>query len=329
MPDLYRREKGVWINRREQSSMRELLFMEPVFKETIWGGWRLKEVYGYPVPGSHTGECWGISAHKNGDCVIAGGTYKGMTLGSLWQQHRELFGGNPSWKEFPLLVKIIDAKQDLSIQVHPDNAYAAEHENGSLGKTECWYVLDCEPDTSIVIGHHAKDRQQVKEMIEGKRWEEFIRQVPVKKGDFFQINPGCVHAMILETQQSSDITYRVYDYDRLSDGKPRQLHRKQSMDVITAPYDESCQGKPVLVEDTDQVRRLHLVTCPYYSCYKTDVSGCWSVDFGGSFANVSILEGEGTVDGVPVKKGQHFIVPAGYGSCRFEGDLSFIYSQAM
>lgn len=111
-------------------------------------------------------------------------------------------------------------QKDLSIQVHPDDAYAGEHENGSLGKTECWYVLDCEPGTEIVIGHNAKDKAEVEKMIRNHEWSDFIRKVPVHKGDFFQINPGCVHAikggtLILETQQSSDITYRVYDYDRL------------------------------------------------------------------------------------------------------------------
>lgn len=313
--------------------MRELLFMEPVFKEAIWGGERLRSIYGYDIPSDHTGECWAVSAHRSGDCRILGGTYDGWHLSQLWEKHRELFGVGNAGDVFPLLVKIIDAKADLSIQVHPDNAYAAEHENGSLGKTECWYVLDCDSDATIVIGHNARDKAEVKEMIEGKRWSDFIRQVPIKKGDFFQINPGCVHAikggtLILETQQSSDITYRVYDYDRLSDGKPRQLHIQQSIDVITAPYVESAEEKPFMAEDTDQVKRLHLVTCPYYSCDKVDINGVWSHDFGGSFANVSILEGSGSVDGTPVKKGRHFIVPADYGCCRFEGQLSLICSQA-
>ena len=313
--------------------MRELLFMEPVFKEAIWGGERLRDIYGYEIPSDHTGECWAVSAHKNGDCRIASGTYVGWHLSQLWEEHRELFGAEAAGEVFPLLVKIIDAKADLSIQVHPDNAYAAEHENGSLGKTECWYVLDCDPGATIVIGHNAKDKNEVKEMIEGKRWTDFIRQIPVKKGDFFQIDPGCVHAikggtLILETQQSSDITYRVYDYDRLSDGKPRQLHIQQSIDVITAPYVENVEDKPFLEEDSDQVKKLHLVTCPYYTCSKVDVTGVWENDFGGGFTNVSILEGSGKVDGTPVKKGQHFIIPANYGCCRFEGQMSLIYSQA-
>lgn len=313
--------------------MKELLFMEPVFKEAIWGGSRLNEVYGYTIPSDHTGECWAISAHKSGDCKIASGTFAGHTLSSLWEDHKELFGSTSSQKVFPLLIKIIDAKKDLSIQVHPDNAYAAEHENGSLGKTECWYVLDCDEDATIVIGHNAKDKEELREMIEGKRWSEFIRQIRVKKGDFFQINPGCVHAikggtLILETQQSSDITYRVYDYDRLSDGKPRQLHIKQSLDVIEAPYKVREGDKPYVEADNEHGKKQHLVTCDYYTCGKVDVKDCWEEDFGSDFANVSILEGHGTVNGIPVSKGQHFIVPADYGCCRFEGELSFIWSQA-
>ena len=205
------------------------IILTPVFKEMIWGGNRLKTEFGYEIPGDDTGECWAISAHPNGDCVVQEGEYAGLHLSELWNRHRDLFG-NLEGDRFPLLIKLIDAKADLSIQVHPNDAYAKEHESGSLGKTECWYVVDCDEGAEIVIGHHAKTREEVKEMILNKRWSEFIRVVPVHKGDFFQINPGCLHAikggtLILETQQNSDITYRVYDYDRLSNGKPRELHK--------------------------------------------------------------------------------------------------------
>ena len=152
----------------------ELLFLEPVFKEAIWGGTKLRDSFGYDIPSDTTGECWAISAHKNGDCKIAGGRYDGRYLSQLWEEEPELFGNYPG-SQFPLLIKIIDAKNDLSIQVHPDDAYASEHENGSLGKTECWYVLDCEPGTKIVIGHNAKDKKELEEMIRQGRWDEFIR----------------------------------------------------------------------------------------------------------------------------------------------------------
>lgn len=308
--------------------MKELLFLSPVFKETIWGGDRLRTDYGYDIPSDHTGECWAISAHPNGDGVIANGTYKGEYLSALWENHRELFGNLPG-KQFPLLIKIIDAKADLSIQVHPDDAYAAEHENGSLGKTECWYILDCDPGAQIVVGHHAKDHEEVEAMIRGKRWEEFIRVIPIQKGDFFQITPGTVHAiktgtLILETQQSSDITYRVYDYDRLQDGKPRQLHVEQSIDVIKAPFEpQNADGETIKVGDAEVTK---LVACAFYSVYKTTVKGRAVIANDKPFVNVSILAGSGTVDGVAVKKGDHFIIPAGYGDYTLEGDMFLITS---
>lgn len=306
----------------------EFLFLEPVFKEAIWGGTRLRDVFGYDIPGDTTGECWAISAHKNGECQVAGGRYDGKLLSSLWKERPELFGYYKG-DEFPLLIKIIDAKEDLSIQVHPDDAYAGIHENGSLGKTECWYILDCEPDTEIVIGHYAKDKNEMETMIRNGKWDEFIRKVPVHKGDFFQINPGCVHAikggtMILETQQSSDITYRVYDYDRLQDGKPRQLHIEQSIDTINAPF-EADESKPV-TESLEGADHTHFVSCPYYSVDKYDINGVFSIEFHKYFTNVSVLSGNGSVNGISIMAGQHFIVPAESGVCRFEGTMSIICS---
>ena len=129
--------------------MSDLIKLTPIFHEKIWGGRQLETVFGYDIPDGPIGECWAISAHPNGDCQIAEGPYAGHTLSWLWAEHRELFG-NCEGKEFPLLIKILDAKDDLSIQIHPNDEYAAEHENGSLGKTECWYVLDCEPDAGRV-----------------------------------------------------------------------------------------------------------------------------------------------------------------------------------
>lgn len=306
----------------------ELLFLEPVFKEAIWGGIRLREVFGYEIPSDTTGECWAISAHKNGECRIGGGIYDGKLLGTLWKEEPGLFGNYPG-DQFPLLVKIIDAKEDLSIQVHPDDSYAGVHENGSLGKTECWYVLDCEPGTEIVIGHHGKDREEVEAMIRDHRWEEFIRKIPVKKGDFFQIEPGCVHAikggtLILETQQSSDITYRVYDYNRLSDGKPRQLHVEQSIDVISAPFKED-ETHPVS-EKLPGAVHTHLITCKFYTVDKYDIDGVFTKEFKKYFTNVSVISGKGAVNGIPLEAGQHFIVPAKSGECRFEGKMSVICS---
>jgi mannose-6-phosphate isomerase len=306
----------------------ELLFMDPVFKEAIWGGTKLRDVFDYEIPSDTTGECWAISGHANGMSHVAGGRFDGKTLGELWNEEPEIFGNYPG-SQVPLLIKIIDAKNDLSIQVHPDDAYAGEHENGSLGKTECWYVLDCEPGTEIVIGHNAKDKAEVEKMIRNHEWSDFIRKVPVHKGDFFQINPGCLHAikggtLLIETQQSSDVTYRVYDYDRLQNGKPRELHVQQSIDCITAPHVDYNEEK--VVEKHDGMTSEKLVICPYYTLEKWDVDGEYEFKMDKPFLNVSVIDGKGEADGIKVKKGDHFIVPATMDSCGFSGKMTVMVS---
>ncbi len=309
--------------------MKSILFLEPVFKQMIWGGRQLADQFGYEIPGDRTGECWAVSAHPNGDCVVREGAYQGKTLSQLWREEPGLFG-NSDLDRFPLLVKIIDAKDDLSIQVHPDDAYAGENENGSLGKTECWYILDCPEKASLVVGHNAGSRQELQEMIEQERWGELIREIPVKKGDFIQINPGTVHAikgglMILETQQNSDITYRVYDYGRLTDGKPRQLHVKQSIDVITVPAPsaaDSVKSALALPENTLN----ELISCDYYTVWKLDVAGVMSFEQTHPFLIMSVIEGEGCVDGRRICKGDHFILPQGYGTAELRGEMTLIAS---
>lgn len=308
--------------------MKDILFLEPVFKEMIWGGNRLHSDFGYEIPSDKTGECWAVSAHTNGDCTVASGEYKGAKLSELWQSHRELFG-NIKGDRFPLLIKIIDAKADLSIQVHPDDAYAKENENGSYGKTECWYILDSDKDNTIVIGHNAKDKEELKTMIQENRWKELIREVPVKKGDFFQINPGTVHAikagtLILETQQNSDITYRLYDYDRLQNGKPRQLHIDQSIDVIGCPHKEETGTRTKEVFDQATVEQL--VECNYYAVEKIDVNGSHCFHTKAPFLICSVIDGEGAIDGQKLVKGDHFILPDGYCDFTVEGKLSLIAS---
>lgn len=308
--------------------MKTLLRMEPVFQEKIWGGDRLRTVFDYPIPSDKTGECWAISGHPNGDCRLQNPEFAGETLGSLWKKRPDLFGNLPG-DTFPLLIKIIDAKDDLSIQVHPDDAYAKVHENGSLGKTECWYVLDCDPGATIVIGHNAKTREEMAQMVEEKRWMELIRQIPIQKGDFFQIDPGCLHAikggtLILETQQSSDVTYRFYDYDRLSDGKPRPLHIQQSLAVTQIPHKADASRQETWNQEDATVTRL--VTCPYYSVCRMVLKGQAHMDWTQPFVNVSILSGEGALDGQPVRKGDHLVIPAGYGPMTLKGNLELIYS---
>ena len=306
-----------------------ILFFNPVLKETVWGGQRLGKEWGYEVQGDSTGECWGISANPNGDCTVREGEYTGKTLSQLWKEEPQLFG-NPKGDRFPLLTKVIDAKDDLSIQVHPDDAYAMKNENGSLGKTECWYVLDCPENATLVVGHNAKTGEELRQMIAEGRWNELIREVPVKKGDFIQIEPGTVHAikggiLLLETQQNSDITYRVYDYDRLQNGKLRELHIDKSIDVITVPAKDASD----CIKDTNGLpdnSMNKLISCHYYQVWKLNVTKPYVLEAQDSYLLASVVSGEGLINGQMIQKGDHFILPAGYGQASLQGEMELILS---
>ncbi|MEO3132430.1 type I phosphomannose isomerase catalytic subunit, partial [Streptococcus mutans] len=189
--------------------MAEPLFLQSQMHEKIWGGNRLRKEFGYDIPSETTGEYWAISAHPNGVSVVKNGVYKGVPLDELYAEHRELFGNSKS-SVFPLLTKILDANDWLSVQVHPDNAYALEHE-GELGKTECWYVISADEGAEIIYGHEAKSKEELRQMIAAGDWDHLLTKIPVKAGDFFYVPSGTMHAigrgiMILETQQSSDTT---------------------------------------------------------------------------------------------------------------------------
>ena len=192
--------------------------------------------------------------------------------------------------------------------------------------------MDFVEDGSLVIGHHAKTKEELSEMIESGRWNDLIREIKIKKGDFIQIDPGTVHAikggsLILETQQSSDLTYRLYDYDRLQNGKPRELHLKKSMDVITVPAKDA-KTSVVSAAKLPENHLNQLYSCKYYKIFKLDVAGEYRMEQNYPFLLMSVLDGEGCIDEYPLKKGDHFIVPNGYGSLCIKGNLSLMASTA-
>lgn len=306
----------------------EIIFLKPVFKEKIWGGSKLKEEFNYEIPSENTGECWAISAHENGDCEIVNGEFKGKTLSLLYEKHRELFG-NIKNDKFPLLVKILDAKEKLSVQVHPDDKYAWENENGEYGKTECWYILDCKKDGDLILGHNANSKEEMKDMIDENKWDEFIRTIKINKDDFFYIPTGTIHAicedtLILEIQQSSDTTYRVYDYDRLQNGAPRELHIEKSIDVTNVPhkdYDTSSdrrKSKNTIIDT--------LVEEKYFSVYKYSVNGKETFTHEKPFIMGSVISGEGSINGLKINKGMHFILPSQVKEFTIEGDIKIVIS---
>ena len=311
--------------------MSEPLFLQSVMQEKIWGGTHLRDVFDYDIPSDHVGEYWAISAHPNGVSTIKNGRYAGQTLDVLYAEHRELFG-NRQEPVFPLLTKILDANDWLSVQVHPDDVYGLEHE-GELGKTECWYIIAAEPGAEIIYGHNAKSKEELRQQIESKDWENLLTKVPVKAGDFFYVPSGTMHAigagiMVLETQQSSDTTYRVYDFDRKDDqGNLRELHLEKSIDVLN--IGEPANSRPVTTK-VDDLKSTLLVASDFFAVYKWEISGRADFEKTADYSLFSVLDGQGSlkVDGqdYDIAKGSHFILPSDVQDWKIKGELELIVS---
>lgn len=295
-----------------------------MFKEKVWGGNDLKEEFGYKFEGDNIGECWAISAHKDGVTKVKSGKYAGYDLNVLWREHYGLFGQNKSESRFPLLTKIIDAKDNLSIQVHPNNAVAKKYDE--FGKTESWYVIKAGEHSEIVVGHKAKNHEELLKMIENNEWNNLLNKRKIKSGDFFHIPAGTIHAIckdtiILEVQQSSDITFRLYDYERLMDGEKRKLHLDNAIEVITYG-DISCPYIKKDVLDKGVVEKL--TNNEVYSLFKVSIDGEAEFIKENGFLMVSIIHGVGKIDEIPLIKGDHLIIPYNYGGFTIEGNLDFI-----
>lgn len=311
--------------------MPQALFFTSVMQEKIWGGSRLRDVFGYDIPSPTTGEYWAISAHPNGVSVVANGELAGQPLDQLYRERPDFFG-YPTSPVFPLLTKILDADDWLSVQVHPDDAYGLAHE-GELGKTECWYVISAEPGAEIVYGHTATSREELAQLIEAGAWDQLLTRVPVKAGDFFDVPAGTIHAigkgiMILETQQSSDTTYRVYDFDRTDDqGQKRELHLAKSIDVTTiGPVQNSTPASLQLPGFTSTL----LVSNPFFTVYKWEIAEQVTLSRTADYLLVSVLDGAGYLhlaeQTYPLKKGDHFILPNDVNRWTFDGQLTLIAS---
>lgn len=313
----------------------ELIFLEPVFKEKIWGGNKLREDFNMDVEGENIGEAWVISAHSNGiSKVTSPECYKGMGLDELYKSHREIFA-NSKEETFPLLIKILDASSNLSVQVHPDDIYARENEGeGERGKTECWYIVSAEEGAEIVYGHTAKTKKELIDMIESGDFEHLLNRVKVKAGDFFFVPHGTIHAIgsgivILETQQSSDTTYRVYDYDRRDEqGNTRELHLDKSIDVTEIPYVDP--NKDIKLEKQGESKLQTLLECEFFDVYQYDVKNKMDLSLDDKYYLMTVIEGEGSalVDGkkYDLKQADSFIVPSLINKVEFVGNLKMIAS---
>ncbi len=304
--------------------MQTILKLQPVFKEMIWGSTTLHDVYGFNLPSKHIGEAWIASAHDQGVCSITNGELTSKKLNEVFKEFRSYFGPGEN-VNFPILIKIIDAHKDLSVQVHPDDEYASKHENG-VGKYESWVMLNTQQDTKLCIGHYASDIKEFKEMINQKQYNLLFRYIPIDKGDCFDIVPGTVHALckgtfVYECQQNSNITYRIYDYDRVGDnGNTRELHIDKALDVIKAP------DMPFAVKASLD-KEAAIISNPYFSLFKKKISTKGLINIKDVFVAVTIIEGKGFINGLELCKGDTVLILPEAKTINVIGDMELVIAQ--
>lgn len=296
--------------------------LAPAFKDYLWGGVKLREVYGKKCGFDKVAESWELSTHPAGQSVICGGEFDGMALGDYVKQMGAAAVGRncERFGNFPVLIKFIDAKEPLSIQVHPSDQYALEVEK-EYGKTEMWYVMDCEPGASLYFGVNREvSREEFAGRIADNTLLEVLNKVDVHPGDVFFIESGTIHAigggiLICEIQQNSNCTYRVYDYGRIgADGKPRELHVEKALEVsrLTPSDTEDKQGAEEKIPG-GSVKLL--ASCPYFTTRRYKVEGQAHLKIDGStFAAIVVTEGQGQVscqeNQVPFTTADSLFVPA-------------------
>lgn len=315
----------------------QILKLKPVFKDYIWGGKRLKDDFGFDTGYEKTAEGWMLACHKDGMNTVDGGEYDGFELSEVVEKvgmTRLLGQKSENYPYFPILIKLIDAFDNLSIQVHPDDKYAREVEN-EFGKTEMWYVLDASEGATLIYGFKNEiSKEEFKQAIESNTLLDKLNVINIKKGDTLFIEAGTVHAigkgaLIAEIQQNSNCTYRVYDYGRVgADGKPRELHIQKALDVsntVPPTHDTKPMGK---TEITDGNEKQLITKCDLFNVtrYKAENSVSLATD-NESFMHILVIDGEGKIDGASAKKGDSFLVPADFGKFEIIGKIEFLATQ--
>ncbi|WP_274365141.1 type I phosphomannose isomerase catalytic subunit [Paenibacillus thermotolerans] len=313
------------------------LQFRPEFKERVWGAREL-ERFGFQMPEGNIGEAWMIGEHPNGTTVAANGPLAGESLDAIRERlGTEWFGTrgiSPKTGRFPLLIKLLDCSDDLSVQVHPNDDYERLGP-GELGKTEMWYVLDAKPGANIIYGlREGVDREKLAAAIEQDRILDCLQEVPVRAGDTFYIPAGTVHALgagvlVAEIQQNSDTTYRLYDYNRPGlDGKPRELHIEDSLNVIAYDGSGASRGTTELAGDNEW---LELASSPYFKVEKGRAHGEWSLSTTpDSFQILICCEGSGSIrwaEGeAALKPGDCYLLPANLGQYALTGNATVLRS---
>ena len=288
--------------------------LAPACKDNIWGGTRLHTLYGKPMPGERLAECWEVSCHCDGPSTIASGKESGRSFAEYWRESHE--------EDFPLLIKLIDAAEPLSVQVHPDDAYARHH--GDMGKTEMWLILSAEPGAFLYYGfERAITREEFARRIEDNTLTEVLHKAEVHPGDVFYIPAGTIHAigagiLLAEVQQSSNLTYRVFDY-----GRGRQLHIADALEVTKLSPAES-QTEPNPAENPRT-----LCHCDYFTVREMNVSGEANiVPPEHSFLALMLTEGEAQLqcgsDTLHCKAGDSIFLPEGSEVCEVRGNCRIL-----
>ncbi|MBQ9616132.1 MAG: class I mannose-6-phosphate isomerase [Selenomonadaceae bacterium] len=309
-------------------------------KDYLWGGTRLKTEYHKETALEKVAESWELSCHKDGESIIANGEAAGKKLSEYIEaEGKGILGSNAEkFPYFPLLIKLIDAKDSLSVQVHPDNEYALRVE-GEYGKTEMWYIVDCEPGASLLYGFkHRISKEEFERRIRDDTLLEVCNKVPVHKGDVFFIDSGTLHAigagiLICEIQQNSNSTYRIYDFRRKgADGKPRELHVEKALDVTRL---EPPVREPRALSGIDlfpNAAASLLASCEYFTVYKFSMEDDLSLNASpASFQAITVLDGSLKLHSeqgdLELSKGETGFLPAGLGNYLLKGKAEFILSE--
>ncbi len=315
--------------------------LRPIGKDYIWGGNRLNTDFNKNIDLSPLAETWECSTHPDGTSIVANGEFEGLTLTEVIKRHPEFLGTNAKSGKLPILIKLIDAAKDLSVQVHPDDEYAMLHENGSLGKNEMWYVLDADEGATLIYGfNHDIDKDMLKTGLENGTVEKYLQKVKIHKGDVFFINAGTVHAigagaLIAEIQQSSNLTYRLYDYDRIDkDGKKRQLHIDKALDVINLKSSASPKQPMRVLKYRKGCASELLCRCKYFKVERWLINAdsdapCIAMTTGNSFIAGLCIDGNGKLtygDGESFEfaKGDCIFAPANSAELNLSGKCEIL-----
>ncbi|MDM9631991.1 type I phosphomannose isomerase catalytic subunit [Robiginitalea aurantiaca] len=298
------------------------LKFKPILKERLWGGEKLREVLGKDFTSAEIGESWEISGVEGDVSTVANGPYEGKSLNDLISAHPEdLLGSdvvNRFGLAFPILIKFIDAKKDLSIQLHPDDELARKRHN-SFGKTEMWYVMDADPGAELIIGFkNDLSREEFQKAMDSKSLTDYLHYEPVQSGDTYLINSGKIHAigagiLLAEIQQSSDVTYRVYDFDRRdSQGNLRELHTDLAVDAMDFKKKDDFR----IQYSRALNRESPMVSCEYFKTSYLDLDSETTMEFEDqhSFTVLICVQGNAQLVmgswNVPVEKGETVLIPA-------------------